>query len=69
MSDLKSLDTGHLKTLPMQRMPRTMGVGRMERLENVRFKISCYRPFNITYADDAEDDGGGENDDAGQCQT
>jgi hypothetical protein len=29
----KSLDTGHLR-LPMQRMPRTMGVGRMARLES-----------------------------------
>jgi hypothetical protein len=68
VSDLKSLDTGHL-TLPMQRMPRTMGVGRMARLENVRFKISWYRPFkNITYAEDAEDDGCGEDGEAGECQ-
>jgi hypothetical protein len=32
VSDLKSLDTSYLR-LPMQRMPRTMGVGRMARLE------------------------------------
>ncbi len=65
MSDSKSLATVHL-TLPMQRMPRTMGVGRMARLESVRFKISCYSPFNITYAEDAEDNGGREDGEAGE---
>jgi hypothetical protein len=45
-----------------------MGVGRMARLESVRFKISCYSPFNITYAEDAEDDGCGEDGEAGECQ-
>ncbi len=49
-------------------MPRTMGVGRMARLESVRFKISWYYPFNITYAEDAEDDGGGEDGKAAECQ-
>ncbi len=67
MSDLKSLYTGHL-TLPMQRMPRTIGEGRIARLESVRFKISRFSPFNITYPEDAEEDGCGEDGEAGECQ-
>ncbi len=49
-------------------MPRTMGVGRIAMLDSVRFKISWYRPFNITYAEDAEDYGCGEDGEAGECQ-
>ncbi len=49
-------------------MSRTMGVGRMARLESVRYKISWYSPFKITYAEDAEDDGCGEDGEAGECQ-